>query len=192
MELVDTQDLKSCEHCARAGSSPAPGTKNRVSFRARAKNSLCFFLHTHTRAHTSIMFDFEKLSVYSKAKTFNAIDRKFIKDNQLDPTTKDQFRRASFSVVLNIAEGSGRFSKPDRRNFFVIARSSIFECIAVIDVLKDENAIEEQLFNDIYQKGEELSKMLFAMIKNLEKLPFLFYTLPFFLGVKQRCVKFFF
>lgn len=26
VELVDTQDLKSCGHCARAGSSPAPGT----------------------------------------------------------------------------------------------------------------------------------------------------------------------
>jgi len=26
VELVDTQDLKSCEHCARAGSIPAPGT----------------------------------------------------------------------------------------------------------------------------------------------------------------------
>ncbi len=26
MELVDTQDLKSCDHCGRAGSIPAPGT----------------------------------------------------------------------------------------------------------------------------------------------------------------------
>ena len=26
VELVDTLDLKSSEHCARAGSSPAPGT----------------------------------------------------------------------------------------------------------------------------------------------------------------------
>jgi hypothetical protein len=26
VELVDTQDLKSCVHCGRAGSSPAPGT----------------------------------------------------------------------------------------------------------------------------------------------------------------------
>ena len=26
VELVDTQDLKSCDHCDRAGSSPAPGT----------------------------------------------------------------------------------------------------------------------------------------------------------------------
>lgn len=28
MELVDTKDLKSFGHCGRAGSSPAPGTKN--------------------------------------------------------------------------------------------------------------------------------------------------------------------
>jgi hypothetical protein len=27
VELVDTQDLKSCDHYGRAGSSPAPGTK---------------------------------------------------------------------------------------------------------------------------------------------------------------------
>ena len=27
VELVDTQDLKSCDHCDRAGSTPAPGTK---------------------------------------------------------------------------------------------------------------------------------------------------------------------
>jgi hypothetical protein len=27
VELVDTQDLKSCNHCGCAGSSPAPGTK---------------------------------------------------------------------------------------------------------------------------------------------------------------------
>lgn len=29
VELVDTQDLKSCGHYGCAGSSPAPGTKNR-------------------------------------------------------------------------------------------------------------------------------------------------------------------
>ena len=27
VELVDTQDLKSCEHCVRAGSSPARSTE---------------------------------------------------------------------------------------------------------------------------------------------------------------------
>lgn len=113
------------------------------------------------------MFDFEKLEVYKKAKAFNSSIRQFIRDTKLDPTTKDQLRRASFSIVLNLAEGSGRFSKADRRNFFVIARSSIFECVAILDVLKDENALSEGDFQSFYSNAEELSKIIFAMIKNL-------------------------
>jgi hypothetical protein len=53
------------------------------------------------------MFDFEKLEVYKKAKLFNAEIRSFISSNRLDPTTKDKLRRASFSIVLNLAEGLG-------------------------------------------------------------------------------------
>jgi four helix bundle protein len=114
------------------------------------------------------MFDFEKLEVYKKAKIFNADIRKFIKATKLDNTTNDQLRRAAFSVVLNLAEGSGRFSKPDRRNFFIIARSSVFECVAILDVLKDESIVEENTFHGFYDQAEELSKILFAMIKNLQ------------------------
>lgn len=113
------------------------------------------------------MFDFEKLDIYKKAKKFNAEVRNFIKSTKLDPTTKDQLRRASFSIVLNIAEGSGRFSKADRRNFYVISRSSIFECIAIFDVLKDEMVLTEDHFRLFYLLAEEISKMLFAMNKNL-------------------------
>ena len=114
------------------------------------------------------MFDFEKLDVYKKAKIFNADIRKFIKATKLDNTTNDQLRRAAFSVVLNLAEGSGRFSKPDRRNFFIIARSSVFECVAILDILKDESIVEENTFHGFYDQAEELSKILFAMIKNLQ------------------------
>jgi four helix bundle protein len=116
------------------------------------------------------MFDFEKLAVYRKAKIFNTGIRAFIKATRLDNTTNDQLRRAAFSVVLNLAEGSGRFSKPDRRNFYVIARSSIFECIAILDVLEDEGTVEEFVFSDFYNQGEELSKILYAMITNLQKV----------------------
>jgi four helix bundle protein len=113
------------------------------------------------------MFDFEKLPIYTKSKDFNSEVRQYIKNNKLDPTTKDQLRRASFSIVLNIADGSGRFSKADRRNFYVISRSSIFECIAILDVLKDEKVMDEQTFATFYKNAEEISKMLYAMIKNL-------------------------
>jgi four helix bundle protein len=92
------------------------------------------------------MFDFEKLAVYQKAKDFNSVIREFIKTSRLDHTTIDQLRRASFSILLNIAEGSGRFSKADRRNFFVISRGSIFECISILDVLKGERLLDEDKY----------------------------------------------
>lgn len=113
------------------------------------------------------MVDFEKLDIYKKAKSFNSEIRSFIKATKLDPTTKDQLRRASFSIVLNIAEGTGRFSNADRRNFYIISRSSVFECIAILDVLKDENILEDYKYSEFYKNGEEISKMLFSMIKNL-------------------------
>ncbi|KAF5036339.1 23S rRNA-intervening sequence protein [anaerobic digester metagenome] len=75
-------------------------------------------------------FDFQKLDVYKKAKTFHKKIKAFIGDTKLELYVKDQLGRASFSVILNIAEGSSRFSKPDRKHFFVVARGSLFECVA--------------------------------------------------------------
>lgn len=114
------------------------------------------------------MFDFEKLIIYDKAKTFNSEIRSFIHSTQLNRTTKDQLRRASLSIVLNIAEGSGRFSKPDRRNFFVISRSSAFECVAILDVLHDKGVISQNAFQKFYANAEEISKILFAMINRFQ------------------------
>ena len=68
------------------------------------------------------MFDFEKLEVYKKAKELNKEVLKFLKENkQIDSYLRDQLRRASISAVINIAEGSGKFSKADKRNFYTTA-----------------------------------------------------------------------
>jgi four helix bundle protein len=115
----------------------------------------------------SIMFEFQKLEVYKKAKTFHTDATELITTIKPNKTVKDQLSRASFSIVLNIAEGSGRFSKPDRRNFFVIARGSVFECVAILDVLHDLKSIDEPNFHSFLKKADELSRILFAMVKNL-------------------------
>lgn len=82
------------------------------------------------------MFDFEKLEVYKKAKAFNKDVLTLMKNTKsIDVVTKNQLRRASLSIVLNIAEGTSRFSKPDKRNFYVISRGSAFECVAIFDVV---------------------------------------------------------
>ena len=45
---------------------------------------------------------------------------------------KDQLTRASSSVALNLAEGSGKTSPPDQRRLYAIALGSIRECEAIL------------------------------------------------------------
>lgn len=113
------------------------------------------------------MFEFQKLEVYKKAKAFHNEISQFIHSSKPDKTVKDQLSRASFSIALNIAEGSGRFSKPDRRNFFVIARGSVFECVAILDLLNDQQLINETTFDCFVKNADELSRILYTMVKNL-------------------------
>ena len=49
----------------------------------------------------------------------------------------DQLNRAALSVKLNIAEGSGEFSRKEKARFYRIARRSACECGALIDDLED-------------------------------------------------------
>ena len=52
VELVDTQDLKSCDHCGRAGSSPARGTKS--TLRCNSKNAEVAQLVEHNLAKVRV------------------------------------------------------------------------------------------------------------------------------------------
>ncbi|MEF2176078.1 MAG: four helix bundle protein [Candidatus Absconditabacteria bacterium] len=116
-----------------------------------------------------MMFDFEKLEVYKKAKLFNKKILMYLNENkQLDYFLKDQLKRASISIVINIAEGSGRFTKPDKKQFYVISRGSIFEVISLLEIILDKGLIAKDIFDNFYQKGEEISKMLLGLIKSLE------------------------
>ena len=49
-------------------------------------------------------------------------------------------------------------------NFFVIARGSVFEVIAILDILKPE-IIEVKILSEYKLKGEEILKIL---LKNLK------------------------
>lgn len=114
------------------------------------------------------MFPFEKLTVYQKAKVFHQEVLKWLKSNpNLDRVPVNQLKRAALSVPLNIAEGTGRFTKPDQRNSYVFSRSSAFECVAIFDILKDEDTMGFSDFDAFYQLADEMSRILLAMIKRL-------------------------
>ena len=141
---------------------------NRVSVSVRANFTL-FFSKLKLTLKLKKVFDFEKLEVYKKSKILHSSIRVLITDSNLDKVTANQLRRASLSICLNLAEGSGRFTNPDRRNFYIISRSSVFEVAAILDILRDEGLISTHDFNEQYRNLEEISKMIFAMIKRLSK-----------------------
>jgi four helix bundle protein len=82
---------------------------------------------------------------------------------------KNQLGGSSLSIMLNIAEGTAKTSSKERRNFYVIARGSAFESASLIKFLAFEKEIPEETAITTYQTFEEISKMLFAMIKSLTK-----------------------
>jgi four helix bundle protein len=89
-------------------------------------------------------FMFENLQVYQKAVDFA--------DTTASHTENfprgyyflvDQLNRAALSIATNLAEGNGRFTKPDRKNFFTIARGSVQECVPLIELARRRGFISD-------------------------------------------------
>src|SRR4051812_2712322 len=101
--------------------------------------------------------DFEKLIVYQKAKQLCAdIQNNVLDLKQIDKSTKDQLKRSAMSIPLNIAEGSSRMSKADRKNFLVISRGSAYEVAAIFDLLK-KGIIPDSKISAYKNSAEEIS-----------------------------------
>jgi four helix bundle protein len=116
------------------------------------------------------VFDFEKLEVYQEIRTTNlkVLKHIFSHKTSIDPYLQDQFKRASLSALLNLAEGTGRMTNPDKKKFYITARSSIFECVAILQTLYDLQSLEQNLHDELYTSFEKCSRMLLGMIRSLE------------------------
>lgn len=114
-----------------------------------------------------MMFDFEKLIVYQKARTINSKIQVLLQQNSPSSFLRDQLYRASLSMVINIAEGTGKLSKKDKKNFYVISRGSVFECASLLDILSDEGVVKVKQSIELKKELEEVSRMLSSFINNL-------------------------
>jgi len=112
------------------------------------------------------MFGFENLKVYQKSESFYSLLLDIFTDRSVDKILKDQLKRSSSSVVLNIAEGSGKSRGNDKKNFYSIARGSISESVATLRLLKIDGTLSEVKFNKLYSLGAEIGRMLTGLIKN--------------------------
>ncbi|MBK7094019.1 MAG: four helix bundle protein [Saprospiraceae bacterium] len=116
------------------------------------------------------MFDFEKLEVYNKIREMNKELLPWILKNQnKDNYLCDQLKRASLSAMLNLSEGAGRMSVQDKKQFYIRARASIFESVSILHVLSDLEIMDDNYFNLLYDRFEEISKMLLGMIRNVSE-----------------------
>ncbi len=75
--------------------------------------------------------------------------------------------RASTSIPLNIAEGTGKYTGKDKCRFYDIARGSALECAACLDLLERRKNITK----DTADKGKnilfEIVSMLVGLIKSI-------------------------
>ncbi len=120
--------------------------------------------------NNSIAFAFEKLIVYQKAMDFSdrvcAITQTFPRGFYF---LVDQLNRAALAIAANIAEGNGRFTIRDRKNFFGIARGSVQECVPLLELAKRRGLIDADDNLKLKADLEEIAKMLSGLINSLDK-----------------------
>jgi four helix bundle protein len=110
---------------------------------------------------------FEDLICWQKSrvlvKEIYILSEKFGKDFSL----KDQIRRASVSVMLNISEGFALRTHKEFKKFLYTSHGSLAEIQSVLYIALDLNYIDEGVFNEYYLKCSEISRIISGLIKSL-------------------------
>ncbi len=114
---------------------------------------------------------FEDLEVWIAAKDASVMIYRITESESLrkDFGLKDQIRRASISVISNIAEGFERNGNKEFIQFLSIAKGSAGEVRAQLYIIKELNFINEEEFVLLYEKVTQVSKMLSGFINYLKQ-----------------------
>ena len=112
-------------------------------------------------------FMFENLEVYKKAMAF-VVEVYALNGSLKDRTIKDQLRRASMSIPLNIAEGQGRMHGREKRQFYNTARGSLLECVPLLQLCWKLRYLDDNKYNYLYQNINEVSRMLSGLIRSVK------------------------
>jgi len=123
-----------------------------------------------SKVKSSRVENFEDLNVYKQARNLTnkiyEITRQgtFSKDYGL----MDQIRRASVSVMSNIAEGFERGTNTEFIQFLFIAKGSCGEVRAQLTIAYDQKYIDEITYNALVDRARRISGMLNNLIAYLK------------------------
>ncbi len=118
------------------------------------------------------MRDYKKYDVWSKAhkltlQVYKDVLPLFPKSEQFDLTS--QLKRATYSIPLNIVEGSGRNTDKDFAHFLDTALASAQEAEYCLLLAFDLGYLVDELYQNVNQKFGEVKAMLIGLIKSIRK-----------------------
>lgn len=112
---------------------------------------------------------FEDIEAWSKARRLTADIYGMTREGtfQRDFGLSDQIRRASVSVMSNIAEGFERGGDREFYRFLAIAKGSAGEVRSQLYVALDAGYIDQSTFERLYQMTLETSRLTFGFMRYL-------------------------
>ena len=112
------------------------------------------------------MFKFERLGVWKLS--LDLYRRIAAATQKLQPRSHlflvDQIRRAALSISANIAEGTGRNSARESKQFFNFAKGSTYEVVSIAHILRQESLLQPEQFSEVYQMSDRIARMLSGLI----------------------------
>ena len=78
----------------------------------------------------------------------------------------DQMRRAAISVCSNLAEGDARQTDKESIQFFFIAKGSLAELSAQLDIAQEVHALDNSVITKLTGECEEIAAMIRGLIKH--------------------------
>ncbi|MBW3623787.1 MAG: four helix bundle protein [Armatimonadetes bacterium] len=84
---------------------------------------------------------------------------------------KDQLRRASVSIMSNIAEGFERGGDKEFQQFLAIAKGSTGEVKAQLYIALDARYIDREAFQSLYEMANETGRIIAGFMRYLANSP---------------------
>jgi four helix bundle protein len=115
------------------------------------------------------MGDFRELRAWQEAKTLIRLSKPAILKlpDYERYALANQWRRASYSVALNIAEGASRKGAREFRRFLDIARASLHELEAIFEIVMLNEYLSSEELKPILDSRDACAKMVYGLLRTM-------------------------
>ena len=116
-------------------------------------------------------YNYKNLDVWKESRKLVSVIYLLTKEFPIDEKfgLTSQIKRASISIPSNIAEGIGRNSKKETRQFCFIAKGSLYEVETQLYLALDLGFVQEKEIEKVLNQITTVRKLIIGFIKYLDK-----------------------